>query len=36
MIIVGIMLFSIIIIEFYVHYQDYLIEKKKSRFMMPK
>lgn len=30
------MLLTIILIELYVHYQDYMIEKKRKRFMLPK
>lgn len=36
LVLAGIMLLTIILIELYVHYQDYMIEKKRKRFMLPK
>lgn len=36
LVIAGLILLSIIIAELYVHYQDYQVEKKRSRFVLPK
>lgn len=32
----GVLLLTIVLIEFYVHYQDYVVEKKRKRFILPK